>query len=69
MMKIIDCPECNGSGIQMVEFGQCDMDNEDFVFIPESVEIPCENCGGSTFIQLDEDDIIDIKEVRKHEGF
>ena len=67
--RVIDCPECNGSGLQMSEVGHCDFDDPDFTFIPDAVEIPCENCGGATVVTLEDEDVIDLEEIRKYETF
>jgi hypothetical protein len=68
MTKVVDCPECNGTGKTTVELEPVEMDAPGVFFYPDAMEVICENCSGTSVIELTSADIIDLEAWRKNEG-
>jgi len=63
MPKTVDCPECNGTGIVISEVEQSRLEgNGSRVFILDEIEIPCDNCRGTSFVELTDEDQADLEE-------
>ena len=67
--KMIDCPECDGTGLVTAEVGECEFEDDgDWVFIPDEVEIVCSNCDGVSFVELSIEDQVDLEEYLNENG-